>query len=169
MPDDPSRRTATRAAFVPAGPVPAVDAGLVLEATACTLARLFSVHRVAGPGDRAAALRALQQGLELRWRLEQELLVPALRAAWNGSCTLCDDAEIGRLRALSARLSPVADAYDERQNALVTMLETASRRRLERVAAVVEYTRRDARLDIVALGRVLMRALENWNAERGTL
>ncbi|MCK7494312.1 MAG: hypothetical protein MZW92_26355 [Comamonadaceae bacterium] len=141
-----------------------MDATFVLEATAHTLLRAFARHRVAAQPERAQALRVLRRELALRCRLERERLLPALREAFDGPLAIGDDAELDALRALAARLVPVADPYDERQTALLSLLEGAVRQRLRQVESVVAFGCREGRLDPFGLGRVLMRALDAWSA-----
>ena len=113
---------------------------------------------------RAAPLHRLLLALEMRWILEEQVVIPALgtrgsaellRAAERESALLRDASRVARAAALNA----------DAQLALAGALEGLAALRSERIEQALLQAQRSERIDSVALRREMDRWLERWHAE----
>jgi len=127
---------------------------------------LFDDFAAASAQRRAASLRRLLLALELRWKLEEELVIPALRGT-DGEPpeTLgAADRESGLLRELAAvakaGLLPPAPLHT-----LMAAIEGFAALRSERIERALARAQLSSGVGALALRREIDALLERWHGE----
>jgi len=116
--------------------------------------------------QRSDSVRELVLALELRWKLEEQLLFPALSDAFGGDHGLfeTDEEDLDKLReigelVLAGATSPL------RQDVLLKVLEGATRLHLERVDGLLHQVGRQPGIDWLAMGDEMQTLLARWRRE----
>jgi hypothetical protein len=111
-------------------------------------------------------LKKLLLALELRWKLEELVLLPALQGTQGVTYDCTQDAahELDALRDLVA-LAGASGLNVERQRLLLGAVETLAALRTERISWALTQAQRAALVDARALGREMDQLLERWHTE----
>jgi len=111
-------------------------------------------------------LKKLLLALELRWKLEELVLLPALQGTQGVTHDGTQDAghELDALRDLAA-LAGASGLGTEHQRLLLGAIETLAALRTERINWALTQVQRAALVDARALGREMDQLLERWHAE----
>lgn len=135
-----------------------------LVALRLTTARLRDEFSAASAAQRPAALHRLLLALELRWILEEQVLIPALGTRGAYDLLRVAERESGLLRDLAsvARGDTLAAAA---QGALAVALEGLAALRSERIEHALLRAQRSAHFDAAALRREMDQLLERWHQE----
>jgi hypothetical protein len=121
----------------------------------------------AGSGRRRAlAQRRLRRALELRWKLEELVLLPALQ---DSEAATRDDVraaekEIGLLRELSDLLADPAVPASA-QSVILAVLEGVATLRSDQIERELREAMRSSRLDGEALASDIGALMQRWRAE----
>lgn len=111
-------------------------------------------------------LKKLLLALELRWKLEELVLLPALQGTRGVThhCTQDAGHELDALRDLAA-LAGVRGQSVEHQHLLLGAIESLAALRTERINWALTQAQRAALVDARALGREMDQLLERWRTE----
>ena len=111
-------------------------------------------------------LKKVLLALELRWKLEDLVLIPALQDVQGVTrgCTGGTERELDALRDLAA-LAKDAGLGAEPQRLLLGAVETLAALRTERVSRALTSAQRAALVDARALGREMDQLLGRWHTE----
>jgi hypothetical protein len=124
-----------------------------------------------GVGDRPSplALQKVLLALELRWRLEESVLIPTLRDTQGVMPIGSDEAarELAALRGLVGLVLELPESQAQARRTLVCVLEVLSSLRSERLNGALTRAVRAFMVDQAALGAEMDRCLEAWRAELG--
>lgn len=130
------------------------------------LERRFEALSAAPLGRRASFASELVLALELRWKLEEELLFPALRRAGCGDFLQiqADAEDLAKLRELGEMVLAGAPS-PARQGALLAVLEGGVRLHLEQVDELLHQLWKHPGPDWPAMGREMQALLQRWRRE----
>lgn len=128
--------------------------------------RLFDEYVQLPAGSQRALRKKILLALELRWKLEELVLFPALRSAPGGveGGSQQADHELSALRDL-AMLAKDEFGAPERERLLVGALEALAGLRTDRVGWALSQAQRAALVDTRALGREMDQLLDRWRNE----
>jgi hypothetical protein len=128
--------------------------------------KLFDEYVQLSPGRQPALLKKILLALELRWKLEELVLIPALRSSTGDveGRTQEADRELSALRDMAV-LAKEPLGGPERERMLVGALEALAGLRTERVGWALSQAQRAALVDARALGREMDQLLDRWRSE----
>jgi hypothetical protein len=124
-----------------------------------------------GVGDRPSplALQKVLLALELRWRLEESVLIPTLQDTQGVMPVGSDEAarELAALRGLVGLTLEISESQPQARRTLICVLEVLNSLRSERLNGALRRAARACLVDQAALGAEMDRRLEAWRAELG--
>jgi hypothetical protein len=111
-------------------------------------------------------LKKILLALELRWKIEELVLIPALHGTQGvlQGCTQDAGRELDALRDLAA-LAGAHGLSAERQRMLLGAIESLAAFRTERINWALTRAQRAALVDAHALGREMDQLLSRWHGE----
>ncbi len=141
------------------------DASVRLGKLRASTRKLFDEY-IDLPGRHPQLQKKILLALEMRWKLEDSVLIPALQDTQGvmQGCARDAERELSALREL-ATLAKEDRTGPDRQRALLGSLETLSALRSDRVICALERAQRAALIDARALGREMQQMLDRWQTE----
>jgi hypothetical protein len=125
----------------------------------------FDAYQTGAPHRSAFVLRKVLLALELRWTVEDRVLIPSLSGTQGVMQGGSEDAgrELEALRRLAA-LARHGDTGIESQRVLVCVIETLASLRSQRVTSALTKAQRAGMIDARALVRQMNRLLAEWRS-----
>lgn len=128
--------------------------------------KLFDEYMQVAQDGPPQLLKKMLLALELRWKIEELVLIPALHGTQGvmHGCTQDAGQELDALRDLAA-LARDTGLSGERQRMLLGAIESLAALRTERINWALTRAQRAAMVDAQVLGREMDQLLERWHTE----
>jgi hypothetical protein len=128
--------------------------------------KLFDAYTQVAPPPSPLLLQKVLLALELRWKIEDGVLIPSLHGTQGVMQGGSEDAarELDALRRLAA-LARDDEIGIDGQRVLLCAIETLASLRSERINWALTRAQRAAMVDARALGREMDQLLEHWRVE----
>jgi hypothetical protein len=142
------------------------DAAQVWSELRSATEKHFDAYADASTGQRALAQQRLLLALEMRWKLEEQILIPALQdgeAASPQEALLGAD-EITQLRDMAQALKD-GSLEDSATTVVLGVLEGMATLRSVRIERALAAAKRSRRIDSHALAREMQGMLSRWRGE----
>ena len=129
--------------------------------------KLFADYTSVGDLPSPLALQKVLLAIELRWRLEESVLIPTLQDTQGVMPIGSDEAarELAALRGLVGLVLEIPEAQPQTRRTLICVIEVLSSLRSERVNGALTRAVRAFMVDQAALGAEMDRCLDAWRAE----